>query len=269
MTSSPLQKFVFTPVILSASVFAILTIPLIVFGSKPVTIQLQEEPMFHGQVRDIAAPYLGVVGLVSLGAGIASVAVAGWRQSAHQSAQVKEQLSGLTQNLKHKEELLEAIKLSESNLEASGLNAFLDAEVTQKQPEKISEDSSNAVPVVEPLVITTHPIESQAMAPNQVTVQAAAAKFASSQSFLAYAQTKTIIKPPTTVSSLPPSQVEQLQHQLEQIKTQMESLQATLQGTPPTVESEAEMIEQMQVRDLSSSVPLRVLQSWSIQDRVS
>jgi len=58
MTGSPLKKFILTPALLSAAVFATLTLPLAVFGSKPVTIQLQQEPVFQGQLRDVATPFL-------------------------------------------------------------------------------------------------------------------------------------------------------------------------------------------------------------------
>ena len=58
MSSSPLKKFVLTPVVLSATVFAALTLPLGVLGSKPVTINLQQEQVFQGQLRDVATPYL-------------------------------------------------------------------------------------------------------------------------------------------------------------------------------------------------------------------
>ena len=67
MTTSPLKKFVLAPVVLSAAVFSVLTLPLAVFVSQPVTIQLQEEPVFSGQLRDVATPYLGLASALSLG----------------------------------------------------------------------------------------------------------------------------------------------------------------------------------------------------------
>src|SRR3712207_3688813 len=108
MSGSPLKKFVVTPVVISAAVFGALTLPLALLGSKPVTIQLQGEPVFYGQLRDVATPYLGLASAISLGAGIASVAVSGWRSSTRKSSQAEAQLSNLAQHLKEKEAELEA-----------------------------------------------------------------------------------------------------------------------------------------------------------------
>lgn len=133
MSSSPLKKFVLTPVVLSATVFAALTLPLAVLGSKPVTIKLQQEQVFQGQLRDVATPYLGLASVLSLGAGLASVAITGWRLSTRKSSQVEAQLSAIAQNLQEKEAQLEALKLSQSRLEVSGLSKFIDEEVPLEQ----------------------------------------------------------------------------------------------------------------------------------------
>jgi len=77
MPATPLKKLVLPPVVLSAAVFGVLTLPLAMLGSKPVTIQFQEEPIFQGQLRDVATPYLGLASVLSLGAGLASVAITG------------------------------------------------------------------------------------------------------------------------------------------------------------------------------------------------
>src|SRR4028119_697171 len=102
MATSQLKKLVLTPIVVSAAVFATLTLPLAFFGTKPVTIQLQEEPIFYGKLRDVAAPYLGLASVVSLGAGLASVAVTGWRRSTRKSSQVEAQLSNLAQDLRER-----------------------------------------------------------------------------------------------------------------------------------------------------------------------
>ncbi|MBD0344682.1 MAG: hypothetical protein ICV63_07580, partial [Coleofasciculus sp. Co-bin14] len=184
MSGAPLKKFILTPVVLSAAVFGVLTLPLALFGSKPVTIQLQQEPVFQGQLKDVATPYLGLVAAISLGAGIANVAVTGWRLSSRKSSQVEAQLSVLAQSLKEKEELLEALKLSESRLEASGLRAFLDEEVTPSKVETPLVPSPATAEIVEPMVIMAQPIEPLTVAVRQVSVQAAAQRFAVAQNFL-------------------------------------------------------------------------------------
>lgn len=261
MSGSPLKKFVLTPVVVSAAVFAAMTLPLAIFGSKPVTIQLQQEPVFQGQLRDVATPYLGLATALSLGAGVASIAVTGWRISTHKSSQAEAQLLDLTQNLKQKEELLEALQLSEFRLEASGLSAFVDEEVPLQQALQPSVTSQSANPVLEPLVITDQPIEAQPVAVSGATVQAAAAKFACAQNFLGYAQAKTTLKPIPQETSLASLEAEQLHTQLQQIMAQMASVQTALSATQSAVTSSAQVP--------TSPARLQVIKSWSAHHKIS
>lgn len=258
MSGSPLKKFVLTPVIISASVFAVLTFPLAFLGNKPVTIKLQQDPVFYGQLRDVAAPYLGLAGTVALGSGVASVALAGWRQSKRKSEEVEAQLSGLAQHLQEKETQLEALKFSEARLEASGLNVFLDDEVslephTQLQSNLVdgedNEDkvekvrctnatsyqtpseliSANAPWVIEALVVPPPALEPQVVVlPPIVTLQEKAAKFACAQTFLGYAQIKASKKLIPSATEITRKDVEQLEAQLQQIMAQMTSVQTAL-----------------------------------------
>ncbi|HAG79749.1 MAG TPA: hypothetical protein DCL61_00965 [Cyanobacteria bacterium UBA12227] len=268
MTGSPLKRFVVTPMIISASIFGVLTLPLAIFGDQVMTLQFQEESKFHGRLRDpnVATPYLSIVTVLSLAAGTASVAVTGWRQSSRKSAEVEAQLSNLAQNLKEREELLESIKLSESRLTASGLASFLDEELQAEQKPAVNEDvnsqpephineqvtphstpslnqeikpqpqvkrldtNSHQPPTVQPLVITTSPVEAQPVTSPQVNAQTAAEKFPSAQNYMAYASRKPAVDSTQTVTSLTPSEVEKLQTQLQQIKEQMESLHKALEA---------------------------------------
>ncbi len=258
-SSSPIKKFVLTPVMLSVTAFAALTLPLAAFGSKPVTINIQQEPMFHGQLKDFAVPYLGLASAVSLGVGLASVAVTGWRTSSRKSSQIEAQLAGMAQNLKEKEAQLEALKLSESRLEASGLKAFLDEEVSPEQVLKTPEVSLDDKPVVQPLVITAHPFEAQPVASQPVTVQAAVRRFASAQTFLGYAQGKAAVKPSTTPNSPTPLEVEQLHTQLKQIMAEMGSVQKALSTHAIAVTSEAQVPTHVHTA-------LQVAKSWSVNN---
>jgi hypothetical protein len=269
MSGSPLKKFILTPVVLSAAVFGVLTLPLALFGSKPVTIQLQQEPVFQGQLKDVATPYLGLVAAISLGAGIANVAVTGWQLSSRKSSQVEEQLSILAQNLKEKEELLEALKLSESRLEASGLRAFLDEEVTQSQVETPAVASPATAEIVEPTVIMAQPIEPLTVAARQVSVQAAAQRFAVAQNFLGFTQVKTAVQPSHPVDSVTSKDVDELHAQLQQIMAQMASLQKALATTSPAVTSEESVPVPTQTAASNRLTPLRVIKPWSVQEVVS
>lgn len=75
MSVSPPKNPVLPATVLAGAVFSSLTVPLAVFGSGPVDIQLNQEPVFSGTVKDLAAPYIGVVGILSIGAGVAGVAL--------------------------------------------------------------------------------------------------------------------------------------------------------------------------------------------------
>lgn len=292
MTGFTLKQYVLTPVILSAAVFSALTLPLAVFGSKPVTIQFQQEPIFSGQLRDVATPYLGFATALSLGTGLASIALTGWRQSTRKSSQVEEELSTLAQSLKEKEQQLQSLLLSESRLSASELKAFIDedlplapareeAPATATRQEilaaptqevrpaapvsmapvqqavtvapKVAQVSQQAHATLEPLVITTQPIEAQPAIPSKVTAQTAAAKFASSQAFFGYAQAHTPAQPSAS-TPLTPAEFEQLQLQLQQLMVQMVSIQAALEAAPPTGKH---------------TVPLHVVKNWSEHKSVS
>ena len=260
MSNSSLKKFVVTPVVISAAVFGVLSLPLALLGSKPVTIQLQGEPVFYGQLRDVATPYLGVASAISLGAGIASVAVTGWRSSTRKSSQVEAQLSDLAQHLKQKEAELEALKLSESKLEASGLQAFADENVPLEQAIKTTSASQKPQPVVEAPVMTNLAVETPVAVQPTITVQAAAAKFATSQTFLGYSQAKATLKGATSVKELPACEVDQLHNQLQQIMAQMASVQTALEATRSAVKSEAQVPSQAQSK---------AAQSWSVHSMVS
>lgn len=261
MSGTPLKKFVLTPAIITTSVFAMLTLPLGLLGNKPVAIKLQQEPVFYGQLRDVAIPYLGLAGIFSLGAGIASVAVAGWQQSRHKSEEVEAQLSGLTQHLIEKEAQLEALKLSESQLEFSGLKAFLDEESPLEPTMPTAAFSVNAPSVVEELVITPLVLEPEMRIPQKTTVQEKAAKFACAQTFLGYAQVKESKKIAPSASELTQKEVEQLQAQLQQMMAQMASLQSALISTQQSALSE--------VFVPTNRAQLQEAKLWSVSEKAS
>lgn len=244
MTLNLLKKFVLPPVFISAAVFSVLALPLAIMGSKTVVIQLQEEPVFSGQLRDIATPYLGLASVLSAGAGVTTVTVTGWRQSASKSAQVEKQLSSLQQYLQKKEELLEELRLSESQLEVCGLSDFVNNNESEG-----SLTASAAMEVPQPVVVETpvqivEPLVAQPAQPRQVTAQSSASLFSSAQDFLAYVQANPLCKEPTATASSEgdatapapaKSQFEELQSQLKQLTAQMETLQNSLQIKPEAV----------------------------------
>lgn len=267
MPNSTLKKFVLAPVVLSAAVFGTLTLPLALLGRQPIIIQLQQEPVFQGQLRDISTPYLGLASVISLGAGFASVAFTGWRRSTRKSSQVEAQLSDLAQHLQEKEAQLEALKLSESRLVASGLSAFVDEDIPLESILKTSKASQNmplesglqassaSESVVEVVTGTNQPIEGQTGVAPAVNLQAAA-QIASAQTSLDYTQAKPVVNPPTTAAQLAPQEVEELHSQLQQIMAQMASVQAALSATRTTTKPE-------------NGASPQVAKSWSVEDIAS
>lgn len=256
MSITTVKKFVLTPIVVSAGVFFALTLPLNVFGSKPVTIQLQKEPLFFGQLKDFAPQYLAVTGLISLGAGIFSLSMTGWEHSSRKSAQVKEKISDLEQHIQEKQELLEALQQKQFCSEATHSNEASEAEIIpQTTPVCELEEQATSVSfqqaaeeqsysptftsisaVVEPLVITPYPIEPEPAVMDQVNVQEAAAKFASAQTFLGYTQVKDSAPQPSVVEESPitTSPSEEIDHQLQQIMEQVSSLQQALRSNVRT-----------------------------------
>lgn len=198
MSNSTFNKFVLTPVLLSATVLIIMTLPLVFLSKKPVTIQLQKEPVFQGQLRDISTPYLCLASVLSLGAGVASAAFSGWRNSSRKSSQVESQLSTLARKIQEKEAQIQALQSSELQLADTQLPTFLDEADLVK--------------------LTT---------PNQIN-QSTTSSFASLET------TTAIPNSIPNSTSLPVQEVEQLNSQLQEIMTQMASVQAALSATRTT-----------------------------------
>jgi hypothetical protein len=260
MSGSTLKKFILTPVLISASIFAALTLPLGLFGNQQVTIKMQGETTYDGKLRDVATPYLGFAGLFSLGAGIVSVAIAGWQHSSRKSEAVEAQLSGLAQHLQEKEAQLEALKLSESRLEASGLKAFLDEEDLIEASEPMPVTNSSLPLVVEEYIMPPPAIEVQVIPPVKAVVPATTAKFACAQSFLGYAHGKAAPKPMPPISTPSYQDMEQLQSQLQHLMIQMASMQAALAATDRGVQYEPQPSENV--------TPLQVAKAWSVHRKI-
>ncbi len=130
------SKHLLSSVFLAGTVFVAATLPLATFGSKPVAIQLESKPVFTGQFKELAAPYLGLVLAMSIGAGVTNLAVMRWHQSARKLGTVNHQMSALKQQLTEQETLIENLRFSPTRLQASGLEQFL--------PERKNQDEKQA-----------------------------------------------------------------------------------------------------------------------------
>jgi hypothetical protein len=127
------SKHLLSSVFLAGAVFVAATLPLATFGSKPVAIQLESKPVFTGQFKELAAPYLGLVLAMSIGAGATNLAVMRWHQSARKLGMVNSQMSALKQQLIEQEALIEHLRFSPTRLQATGLEQFLPGEKKQDE----------------------------------------------------------------------------------------------------------------------------------------
>lgn len=252
MTLSALQKFILPPVIAAGVVFSALSFPLATLGDKQVVIKFQEEPIFHGKLRDIATPYVVFATVLSIGAGISAAAVSGWQRSSRKSAEFRQELSGLEKHLQEKEVLLKELKLSESRLQVSGLSNFLDEEVPLDQ----AMNPKSLIAVTQPVVAQTPVSYQQPTKQNTgiATTVNAASGFASAQTFLGYAQTKTnntteVSAPKSEVNqnNLVASEVEDLQKQLRDMMLQMQAMQNNLAIMPQATNTEVKAPDKFKI----------------------
>ncbi|AKG22357.1 hypothetical protein [Calothrix sp. 336/3] len=243
MTLSALVKFVLPPVFASATVFSLMTLPLAIVGDQEINVRFQEEPFFSGKLRDVATPYVILSTALSLGAGVCATAICGWRNSSRKSSQVQEHLSSLEKELQEKEQLLKELMLSESRLQISGLNHFLEVETSlpaHSQQQTVSHRLTQPIVMQTPVAIS-QPIHEQS---SNHTVNAASA-FSSAQTFRGYAQTNiqstensTAVnrKKPVSVTTL---EFEELQQQLREMMRQMQAMQENMQLMPQMEQTKA------------------------------
>lgn len=230
LRTSPMSSLgkLFIPAALAAgAVFSAFAVPLAIYGSQPLAIQIKEERVFEGSFRDVASAYLAVAGLLSLGASFTTCAAIAWKSSARQVKAAEDQLSKIEQQLKQKEAQLQEALISDAYLADSGLKAFLDENVPLNPPAAMP---SRTIAPSQPTV-TSMPI---APKPASVPLQTAAPLHAA-QAFLGFA------RPVTSFSALSHSSAEMdaiakmqhLQTQLQHIMSEIETIQSALSVEAP------------------------------------
>ncbi|MBW4470949.1 MAG: hypothetical protein KME45_11185 [Stenomitos rutilans HA7619-LM2] len=247
MSVFPLKHSVLPATVLAGAVFSSLTVPLAIFGSEPVDIQLGQEPVFSGTIKDLAAPYVGVVGILSVGMGVAGVAIAGWQQSSRKSEHVEAKLSNLQRTLEEKELHLQAAMLSEQRLQTSGLDFFLQDETSANPAvdalttETQSMVATTKVPVASTPVAHTQSSSSVLDAePTQAAVQSVVSTLSAAQAFLSFARSNVAVSANDDGQSIAkPSAanitLQELQDQLKQIMSQVETLRGSLDANAQPV----------------------------------
>ncbi|HEY9743396.1 MAG TPA: TetR family transcriptional regulator, partial [Coleofasciculaceae cyanobacterium] len=92
MTSYSLSNILLPAVFISSAVFSTLTVPFALIKSEPVAVEVppffsgEIQPIFNGEHKDVAIPYIGFAIVVSVGAGIATVEVSRRWQAYRESA---------------------------------------------------------------------------------------------------------------------------------------------------------------------------------------
>ena len=124
--SGTFGKFVLPSLFASGAVFTALSLPLVVYGSERVDLQITNEVGVSGVVKDFTAPYFGLSGLISLAVGGVGVTLAGISQSKKQAAVIEQQYLQSQQVQQGREAEIQAILSSDKALSSTGLNFFLD-----------------------------------------------------------------------------------------------------------------------------------------------
>ncbi len=254
MSLSALTKFFLPPAIASIAVFSAMTIPLAVLGDKQIGIKFQEEPFFSGRLRDIATPYVVFVTALCLGAGISATAVCGWRNSSQKGAEFEQQLSILEKHLQEKDELLKDLKLSETRLQVTGLNNFLDDEVPFEQ---VVNTKTFPISISQPVVAQTPPQVHQPPVnlanrnaakknTNEIAAVTAASTFASAQTFLGYTK-ETAVVGEVNQTVITPLEFEELQKQLRGMMLQMQAMQNNMQLMPQSTHAEVKAPDKFRI----------------------
>ncbi|MCY7321944.1 MAG: hypothetical protein LH660_09140 [Phormidesmis sp. CAN_BIN36] len=260
MAVPSLGKFFIPATLTAGAVFSVLAAPLALFGSESVNIQFQGET-FDGELKDLATPYLGLAGVLSLGAGVASIALTGWRQSDQQSTRIEQQLLEVQQQLREREVQIQTNFLSDKHLDASGLRFFLEDEV-RHQDTPVAATARPSIqtnaPKMQPTVVTMNSAISEAVIPQTTTIQDTVSPLSAAQAFLSFSRpvqaSLTQSQPPQGKAAIAQiEQISELQNQLQQILSQIEALQGNLMATPqpaanPVHAEDLGMIPQLEQR---------------------
>jgi hypothetical protein len=130
MPANSFGKFLIPAALSTGAVFSALMTPLLMFSDQSVTFSNSEGQIAGLTLKDVSAPYTGIVGLISLGLGASSIAAAGLRSSARQGAQAHETFLARQQQLEAREAALQQALTSEHFLDQSGLSFFLEDEAS-------------------------------------------------------------------------------------------------------------------------------------------
>ncbi|MEG3877971.1 TetR family transcriptional regulator [Microcoleus sp. herbarium7] len=146
MTSYSLSSILLPAVFVSSAVFSCLTVPFALIKTEPVAVELppffsgEIQPIFNGEHKDVAIPYIGFAIVASVGAGIATVEVNRRWQAYRESLLIQ---SEPTQSQSVEDQ--EIIEVAEYRPEASAI------ELSNKEDNFWSQESNISSPLTEQL----------------------------------------------------------------------------------------------------------------------
>jgi hypothetical protein len=176
MTSYSLSNILLPAVFVSSAIFSTLTVPFALIKSEPVAVELpplfsgEIQPIFNGEHKDVAIPYIGFAIVASVGAGIATVEVSR-RWQAYRELMLIQKLSPASEQ---STEDKEALNLPEYRPEASAIDLPIKDEVLWDQDlstaKFVTEDQFITVEATEQFVdVTQFGIPHQTIAPSTVS----------------------------------------------------------------------------------------------------
>lgn len=167
MTNYSLSNILLPAVVISSAVFSTLTVPIALIKSEPVAVEIppyfsaEIQPIFNGEHKDIAIPYIGFAIVVSVGTGIAVVEVSRRWQAYQEAANSSESLPNLEQNLENNE----VAEGPDYRPEVSAIDFSMKEESLFNQTLNISNLEMDAQPILaastEQVVDANLPLESQ------------------------------------------------------------------------------------------------------------
>jgi hypothetical protein len=181
-----LKKIIVPTVIISGTVLACFSAFLVLQGSKPVEIQMDNRQVFYGELKDVFTP--PVAGLTSIAIALTTAVVIGCQQSMKKSSDLQQRISALQQQISDKESEIETLKLAPDSPVLAKLDWFLERDNLHARQAEIEtlpleEALSSFQPVAEPVVKANPGYEYQVITSNSASVEAATSMFPVVQSF--------------------------------------------------------------------------------------
>ncbi|MGF1514670.1 MAG: hypothetical protein ACFB5Z_13390 [Elainellaceae cyanobacterium] len=219
------SKSVLSSSVLAGAVFCAVTAPLVALKSDAVTVQLGDEPVFVGQIKDVAVPYVGLAMAVSLSVGAVHLSSLRWRQSSSKLSEAQDEVTRLRQQLQEQVLRVDAVQFSEDKLATAGLTPFVEAAKPQPVQEVAAPGHQGSLP--------------PSGAPKMPTVtRTTMSSMPAAQAFQGFSTSAPAAPTSSALDALPQAQpaqappLEDLMSQLREVMAQVEKLQTQDMNAP-------------------------------------